>query len=115
MEKEILTIAQVADILKEKPFTLRFWEKEYKIKIERRNNRRQYTREDVDKFKNIQYLRRTQGFSSDGAKKKLTGKNKDKVDKVRSVVETLTAVKKELSELRRKINENQPFAQSVIV
>ena len=114
MTKKYFSIADVAEILKEEQSTLRFWEKKFKIEINRRNGIRQYVKEDIEKLKNIQYLRREQGFTTEGAKDKLSNKSSN-VENVRNTIEILNRVRKELIIIRHDLNQTGAFAESVII
>lgn len=72
-EKEFFSIKEVADLLKLKPYILRYWEKEFAILKPRRNRvgRRYYSKKDIDIIRTIKHVLYEQGFTIAGAKKKL--------------------------------------------
>ena len=111
--KKYLDIDEMAQILEEPKYTLRFWENEYRLKIKRLNKIRQYVPQDIIDLKNIQFLRRTLGLTTGGVKEKLnSGKS---IDDERNLIETLKTIKKELVEMRKNLNYQPTFNESVVI
>jgi len=70
--KPIYTIKEVSEIIKEKPYVIRFWESEFKeiIKPMRgRGNRRLYRKSDIETILQIKHLLKVKKFTIRGAKK----------------------------------------------
>jgi len=58
--------------LNEPDFTIRFWDNHFKVSHKRtKANDRRFTREEVDKMKEIQHLLRVRRFTIEGAKREL--------------------------------------------
>jgi DNA-binding transcriptional MerR regulator len=129
MEKIYYSITEVAEILKEVPHTLRLWEKSYGLKIKRSREKyekiehtknrkatgiRQYTQANIDELKNIQHLRRQEGFTTKGAKAKLNFRKSD-IEKIVNAIDTLEKTREELLKIRHDLNQLQAFAESVVI
>jgi len=112
--RKYLSIDEMSQILEEPKHTLRFWETEYSLKIQRHNSKiRKYVSKDIIEFRKIQFLRRTQNLTTNGTKNKLTdGKN---VDKERNITEILKDVRQELVEMRKKLNYQPTFPESFVI
>ena len=83
---------------------IRFWGKEFAFVLKPKVNakgERLYTKKDVENFKLIYNLVKENGYTLDGAKKKLRS-GRQKINKNISVIERLEKVKTEL----QKIKEN---------
>jgi len=113
MEKIYYSISEVAEILKEEKSTLRFWEDEFGLKIKRRNNIRYYIQKDIDEIKDIQFALRTEKLTIEGFKKqRKLGKNPNKK---RNLTEILTGIRQELVEMRKNLNYQPTFVESVVI
>ncbi len=84
---------------------LRYWEKEFSFLIKPKKNpkgERLFSKTDVDNLKLVYHLVEENGYTLDGAKKKLREK-RQKVNKNVSVIERLENIKKELLEIKNKL------------
>ncbi|MCX7945156.1 MAG: MerR family transcriptional regulator [Deltaproteobacteria bacterium] len=76
--KPIYAIKEVSEIIKEKPYVIRFWESEFKdfIKPMRgRGNRRLYRKSDIEMLLQIKHLLKVKKFTISGAKRILRVKD----------------------------------------
>jgi len=73
MKKYYYTIGEVGNLLDLKAHVLRYWETEFpQIHPKKKFGRnRRYSPDDIDILKKIKYMLHTQGFTIEGAKKKL--------------------------------------------
>mgnify|MGYP003970478307 CR=1 FL=1 len=73
MKKYYYTIGEVGNLLDLKAHVLRYWETEFpQVHPKKKFGRnRRYSPEDIEILKKIKYMLHTQGFTIDGAKKKL--------------------------------------------
>lgn len=72
------TISEVADMVKEEPHVLRYWETEF-VQIRPKKNRggkRIYTRDDIDTVFRIRHLLRDDKFTIEGARQTLSKRSK---------------------------------------
>ena len=84
---------------------IRFWEKEFSFLIKPKKNakgERLFSKKDVENFKLIYHLVKENGYTLDGAKKKLRA-GRQKVNKNISVIERLENVKSELKKIRERL------------
>lgn len=73
MQKKKFRIGELAEQLNVEPFVVRFWEKEFNVRIIRScGGQRFYSEKDLTKLKFIKELLYNQGFTIAGAKKKLS-------------------------------------------
>lgn len=104
--KRYFTIGEVSDLCDVKSHVLRYWEQEFPTlsPVKRRGNRRYYQRHDVLLIRQIRSLLYEQGYTIEGAKKKLTGEDANNDSSVSSQLvsqlvseleEVLTALKKD--------------------
>ena len=76
---EVCKLLNLTDLKTKKPLNhvLRYWEKEfYQIKPKIINNRRYYSKKDIEIIKNIKFLTKVEKVSIDGVKKILKKKIK---------------------------------------
>lgn len=95
------TIGEVAEQLGVNTSLLRFWEKEFGMLRPKRTSKgdRLYTKDDIAKVREIQALLRDKGYTIQGAKDRLRGKQS--VDEHREeIVRRLTRVRETLLALR---------------
>ena len=73
--KRYFTIGEVSELCAVKPHVLRYWEQEFpQLKtVKRRGNRRYYQRQDVLMIRQIRSLLYDQGFTIEGARRRLSG------------------------------------------
>lgn len=78
------TVTKASDILKLKPYLLRFYESEFELDIPReKNNRRYYTKKELDLFREIERLK-NKGMKNSEIKKVINekGNNEEKIEKI---------------------------------
>jgi len=73
MKKYYYTIGEVGNLLELKAHVLRYWETEFpQVHPKKKFGRnRRYSPDDIDVLKKIKYMLHTQGFTIEGARKKL--------------------------------------------
>ncbi len=84
---------------------LRFWEKEFGFLIKPKKNakgERLYTKKDVENFKLIYHLVKENGYTLEGAKKKIKTR-RQKINKNISIIERLEKIKAELKQIREQL------------
>ena len=106
------TIGEVAKILAEnskngksiKTHTIRFWEKEFNLKVSKRNKKgnRLYSVKEIEKISQIYTLVKVNGYTLEGAKKALKSKVKGpvKTDEKSLVISKLKDIKKRLIQMK---------------
>ncbi len=108
-ERIYYSIGEVALELDVSLPTLRFWETEFKQIKPHKNKRgvRFYTKSDIELLKQIHYLTKTCGYTLEGAKNYLRGKetvekieNEDKNNPNVEIVRSLNEIKEFLLELK---------------
>ncbi|MDP8202897.1 MAG: MerR family transcriptional regulator [Candidatus Tenebribacter mawsonii] len=104
MKKYYYTIGEVGNLLELKAHVLRYWETEFpQVHPKKKFGRnRRYSPDDIDILRKIKYMLHTQGFTIDGAKKKLKEdmKHKEQISLDFSVDKT-EAKKHIISELKK--------------
>ena len=101
-DKIYYRINELAKAFEVKASLLRYWEKEFSFLIKPKKNskgERLFTKKDVENFKLIFHLVKENGYTLDGAKKKLREK-RQKVNKNLTVIERLEKIKSELIKVR---------------
>ena len=79
VEKKYLTIGEISKITHIPDYTLRYWEKEFKLlKPERRSGQRKYSSTDIELINKIKDLLYKQKFTIEGVKKYLNGDKRRK-------------------------------------
>jgi len=84
---------------------IRFWEKEFSFLIKPKKNakgERLFSKKDIDNFKLIFHLVKENGYTLEGAKKKLRT-SRQKVNKNISVIERLERIKNELQQIKNRL------------
>ena len=84
---------------------IRFWEKEFSFLLKPKKNAkggRLYTKKDVENIKLIYHLVKENGYTLDGAKKRIKS-NRKKINKNISIIERLESVKTELKKIRETL------------
>ena len=101
--KRYFTIGEVGILCDVKPHVLRYWEQEFpQLKpVKRKGNRRYYRRQDVLLIRQIRSLLYFEGFTIDGARNRLAGKD-EKTDSSR-YQQLLRQTIQELEELHSSI------------
>src|SRR5947207_8958123 len=77
-EKLFFKIGEVADLVQEEQHVLRYWETEFPMLAPQKNRagQRTYRKKDVEMAIRIKELLRNEGFTIDGARKKLAGETR---------------------------------------
>ena len=105
MEKYLYTIGEVAQMLGESTSLVRFWANEFPKYIKPQRNakgNRLFTKEDLETFKHIHLLVKVEGLTLEGAAKRMKGDKKDVINKSK-VLDTLKAIRQQLSEIRETL------------
>lgn len=105
MEKYLYTIGEVAEILGENTSLVRFWSNEFPKFIHPQRNakgNRLFSKEDVDNFRKIHHLVKTEGLTLEGAAKRMKEEKRGGMDK-QKVLDTLLAIRQQLSEIRAEL------------
>ena len=103
--KRYFAIGEVSELCAVKPHVLRYWEREFKQlhPVKRRGNRRYYQPRDVIMVRRIRELLYEQGFTIDGARQRLSGKQgAEEQARSRLVARQMIA---ELEDLRRMLQD----------
>ncbi len=98
------SIKEVAQMLGVNESLLRYWETEFPhLKPKTSANKvRQYTEKDIEQIKVIYNLVKVRGFRLSAARK-LINTNRNGADRSAEVIETLTAVRDELKEVKKHL------------
>jgi DNA-binding transcriptional MerR regulator len=108
IEKQITklyySIGEVARIFEVNASLIRFWEKEFDIIKPKKNKKgnRMFTQKDIQNLRIIYHLVKEQGYTLDGAKKKLKT-NKDEVEGNVEIVNRLQDIRRFLVELKENL------------
>ena len=105
MEKYLYTVGEVAEIIGESTSLVRFWSNEFPKFIKPQRNakgNRLFTKDDVDRFKQIHHLVKVEGLTLEGAAKRLKGDRKDVINKAR-VLESLRSIRRQLAEIKEDL------------
>ena len=105
MTKLFYTVGEVADILNESTSLVRFWANEFPKFIRPQRNakgNRLFSKDDVNNFRKIHHLVKTEGLTLEGAAKRLKGEKKGVVNKAK-VLESLKDIRQQLSEIRAEL------------
>ena len=108
-DKLYFKIGEVASLTKVKPYVLRYWESEFKIISPRKSltNQRVYSRRDIELILDIKRLLYKEGFTLDGAKKKIKeiqaerSKQLDFGFNEKQFQTALKSIKKELTQIKK--------------
>lgn len=115
MEKAYYSINEVAEQFGVNASTLRYWEKEFsQLNPKRTNGRRYYSPADIETVKQIQFLLNDQKLTISGAKERLAT-NKNDVERKQKLRATLEALRRELADFRRELNDNDAFGEEIVV
>lgn len=100
LNKQYYKIKEVAEMLDVPQSTLRFWEKEFPAISPRRSgtNIRYYRPEDIETLRIIHFLVKVKGLKIDAAKAQMKT-NKHNVSKRMEIIDRLTSVRNDLSNL----------------
>lgn len=99
------SIKEVAQMMNVSESLLRYWETEFPhLRPKTTGNRvRQYTEKDIEQIKVIYNLVKVRGFKIAAARKMLQV-NRSGADKSQQVIESLTAVRDELKDLKKHLD-----------
>jgi DNA-binding transcriptional MerR regulator len=111
-EKIYFKIGEVSEILGVEPYVLRYWETEFDaLKPAKAPSRhRLYKKRDVEMLLEIKRLLYSEGFTIEGARKKLKDSKKEEKDQLKLPLSeqkyksALLKLKKELESLRRLVS-----------
>lgn len=103
-EKRYYTIGIVAKAFNVNTSLIRFWEQEFSIIKPKKNKKgnRLFTQEDIKNLQLIYRLVKEQGFTLDGAKKKLRSKPQ-KLETANEAIVKLEAIKQELIKIEKQL------------
>ncbi len=103
LTKMYYSIGELAKMLEVNASLLRFWEKEFNLKVSKRNKKgnRLYSVKEIETINRIYLLVKVQGYTLDGARKALKLKDKGaQVDEKMMVVSKLKDIKERLLKLK---------------
>lgn len=81
-DKLYFKIGEVAELVNVEPYVLRYWETEFKeiAPIKSRSNQRLYRKKDLERVMQIKHLLYQEGFTIDGARRRLQEQDKPPVE-----------------------------------
>ena len=102
IKKKYFTIGEVAQKFEINTSQLRFWESEFEILNPKKNKKgsRKYRLKDVEIIKKIHDLLKIDGFTIEGAKKKLARKT---IFSDKKIINQLEKIKEKLIRLKNKV------------
>jgi DNA-binding transcriptional MerR regulator len=108
-DKLYFKIGEVSSLTKVKPYVLRYWESEFKIISPRKSltKQRVYNRRDIELILDIKRLLYKEGFTLDGAKKKIKEIQAERAKQLdfgfndKQFQTALNAIKKELTQIKK--------------
>lgn len=111
-EKIYFKIGEVSQIVGVEPYVLRYWETEFDLLKPSKapSNHRLYKKRDVELLLEIKRLLYTEGFTIEGARRKLKQAKKEEKDQLKLPLteqkfkNALVKLKKELETLRRLVS-----------
>jgi len=111
-EKIYFKIGEVSEIVGVEPYVLRYWETEFDLLKPSKapSKHRLYKKRDVELLLDIKRLLYTEGFTIEGARKKLREVKKEEKDQLKLPLadqkykSALTKVKKDLEALRKLVS-----------
>ena len=111
-EKIYFKIGEVSEIVGVEPYVLRYWETEFELlkPAKAPSKHRLYKKKDVELLLNIKRLLYIEGFTIDGARKKLKETKKEEKDQLQLPLSeqkfrsALVKMKKDLENLRRLLS-----------
>ena len=110
-DKLYFKIGEVASLTKVKPYVLRYWESEFKIISPRKSltKQRVYSRRDIELILDIKRLLYKEGFTLDGAKKKIKEIQAERIKQLdfgfneKQFQTALKSIKKELTQIKKML------------
>ena len=111
-EKIYFKIGEVSEIVGVEPYVLRYWETEFELLKPSKapSKHRLYKKRDVELLLDIKRLLYTEGFTIEGARKKLRESKKEEKNQLKLPLleqkykSALMKIKKELESLRRLVS-----------
>jgi len=103
LTKMYYSIGELSKMLEVNASLLRFWEKEFKLKVSKRNKKgnRLYSVKEIEVINRIYALVKVNGYTLDGAKKALKSKGKSSdSNEIELVISKLEHIKKKLIDLK---------------
>jgi DNA-binding transcriptional MerR regulator len=108
-DKLYFKIGEVSSLTKVKPYVLRYWESEFKIISPRKSltKQRVYNRRDIELILDIKRLLYKEGFTLDGAKKKIKEIQAERAKQLdfgfndKQFQTALKSIKKELTQIKK--------------
>ena len=100
MDKLFYTVGEVADILNESTSLVRFWANEFPKFIRPQRNakgNRLFSKDDVNNFRKIHHLVKTEGLTLEGAARRMKEEKKGGMDK-QKVLDTLQGIRQQLAQ-----------------
>jgi len=112
-DKLYFKIGEVATLTKVKPYVLRYWESEFKIISPKKSltKQRVYSRRDVDLILDIKRLLYKEGFTLDGAKKRVKEIQAERAKQLglsfpdERYEAALKSIKRELSSIKKMLGD----------
>lgn len=93
LDKLYYTIGEVAEMLNTSSSQLRYWSGEFNLNVRKnRKGDRLFQKSDLEKLKNIQVLLKDEGYTIEGAKKKLKSDGKSLSIIENSTIETFNSM-----------------------
>ena len=104
-EKQYYSIGEVARMFKLTVSNIRFWENQFEMLRPKKNKKgdRFFTRQDLKNLKLIYHLVKEQGYTIDGARKKMTQHLDETSDRV-ELIETLKGVRTFLTTMKDQLD-----------
>jgi DNA-binding transcriptional MerR regulator len=98
------SIGELSEMFDVAPSLLRYWESEFDFIKPKRNRKgtRFYTSKDIDAIKKIHHLVKTQGYTLEGARKKLKTKDTS-INSSVELIERLKHIKSFLKDLKKNL------------
>ena len=105
--KMFYSISEVAQMFNVTETLLRYWEKEFPNIKPQKGGRgiRQYTKDDIEQVRLVHHLVKERGLTLQGARDMLKRNKKGDVNRQIEVIDRLKAIKAELQEIGRNLNE----------
>lgn len=108
-DKLYFKIGEVASLTKVKPYVLRYWESEFRIISPRKSltKQRVYSRRDIELILDIKRLLYKEGFTLEGAKKKIKEIQAERAKQLdfgfsdKQFQTALKSIKKELTQIKK--------------
>lgn len=103
LSKLYYSIGEVSELLNVNPSLLRFWEKEFKLEVSKRNKKgnRLFTIKEIEKINKIYHFVKIEGYTLDGAKKAL--KSKESTTEIVTAQNTNDDLINRLEEIKKRL------------